>query len=363
MPNLSRHWPVLAAALAAAVHPQPAYACGATPCAQVNEIQPPDASVGVPVNTEIRVLYFGVLSNEYFDPTCDLDLRPLRLLPSIGEPIYLTGTVLPRPEAQQAWVIAKHVEPLAANTSYAVQLLLGPGQDPCRCDGREWATVSSFTSGEAEDHEAPTFAGLDRVDYGERLQGSSPCGGDHDFISIDPELTPASDAAPASRYNVYVNGQIAKRYVEEVDPEQYSELFVDCGTTSLSLQTAIAPGASLEVRAVDLAGNESLPNTPITIDDAACDQRPVELPIGEPVGSAGTTSSAPSPSDTPPTVTPSPSSEPKSGCDLSRRAVTSQRGTLGSIAGAAAGLLLLVGRVATRKRSARGRGGPRRTPA
>jgi hypothetical protein len=344
VPNLLRHWPIVAAALAATVHVQPASACGETPCAQVNDIQPPEGSVDVPLNTEIRVLYFGMLSNDHFDPSCDLDLRPMRLQPDGGgDPIYLTGTVLPHPEALQAWVIAKHVEPLAADTNYSVQLLLGPGQDPCRCDAREWTTVSSFTSGEAEDHESPTFTGVESLEYGERTQGWSTCGSS-DVIPVFLDYTPVSDLNPAPRYNIYVDDQIASRYVEQIGSEQYGELFVSCADAS-----GITPGATVEIRGVDLAGNESPPNTPLTLD-VTCGAPPMNAPVADPA--TGLVISA---TDTPAPVTPTVSSEPSSGCDLSRSSGVARDAASGAGAAALAGVLLLLfgGRVAARRRASR----------
>jgi hypothetical protein len=351
VPKLYPCLPALAAALSVLVDADSALACGELPCAQVTDIQPPDGSVGVPLNTELRVLYFGSLSS--YEPTCDLDLRPIRLLPNTGDPIYLTGTVLPRPVAAEAWVIAKHVEPLAANTAYAVQLLIGDGQNSCRCDTLEWTTVSSFTSGAAGDHQPPTFAGVESLEYGERNQGSTTCG-DSDLIEVFPELTPVIDAAPAPRYNIYVDGQSSKRYVEELDFGRYGEIFVDCGSSSLTQRTAVTPGASIEVRAVDLAGNESAPNTPLTID-VTCEVVPVDLPIGNPVGSAGTTGSVPSPVDTPAPLTPTVPAEPSSGCGLSRTSAVARDAASGAGAAALAGVLLLLfgGRVAGRRRASR----------
>jgi hypothetical protein len=344
VPNLLRHWPILAAALAATVHVRPARACGATPCAQVREIQPPEGSVDVPLNTEIRVLYFGMLSNEYFDPSCDVDLRPIRLQPDGGgDPIYLTGTVLPPPAAQQAWVIAKHVEPLAADTGYAVQLLLAPGQDACGCDGREWTTVSSFTSGAGEDHEPPTFTGIDGVEYGERAQSLSSCG-NNDGIPVFPDYTPVTDVTPAPRYNIYVDDQIATRYAEQIGSDQYGELFVNCGDAS-----GITPGASVEVRGVDLAGNESPPNTPLTLD-VTCGAPPMNAPVADPE-----TGFVTSPTDTPAPLTPTVPAEPSSGCDLSRTSGVARDAASGAGAAALAGVLLLLfgGRVARRRRASR----------
>jgi hypothetical protein len=323
VPRLCHCLPALVAAVCILGRFEPALACGPLPCAQVNGIQPPEGSVGVPLNTEIRVLYFGSLTLYGDSQTCNLDLRPIRLLPDTGEPIYLTGTVLPRPATQEAWTIAKHVAPLAANTVFAVQLLLGEGREPCRCEALEWTTVSSFTSGAAEDHEPPTFAGLDSLEYGERLQGSNDCGGS-DLIYVFPEFSHVSDDGPAPRYNIYVDGQIAQRYVEELDFDQYGEIFVDCGSSSLTTLTAVTPGASVEVRGVDLAGNESTPNTPLTID-AACDTPTTEVPEADRVANGGTSGSAPiaaSPTSSADTAVPSVSSMSSSGCALSRRSAS-----------------------------------------
>jgi hypothetical protein len=350
VPNLCHWLPALVAGLSVFVRVEPALACGMLPCAQLNGIQPPEGSVGVPLNTEVRVLYFGGLSSYADAQTCDLDLRPIRLLPGTGEPIYLTGTVLPRPATREAWVIAQHVEPLAALTTFAVQILLGEGRDPCRCEALEWTTVSSFTSGTDEDHEAPTFTGLDSLEYGERLQSSNSCGGS-DQISVFPEFSPVTDTTPAPSYNIYVDGQIAQRYVEELDFGQYGQIVVECGPSALTTLTAVTPGASVEVRGVDLAGNESPPNTPLTIE-ATCDTPTAEVPEADPVSNGGTTGSPPivpsptssgAPSDT---ATPSASSASSSGCALSRRSGSDTGDP--SAAMLAALLLLFGGRAASR---------------
>jgi hypothetical protein len=262
-----RHLPLAGLVLSALVRLEPAWACGELPCAQRHDVQPADGSVGVPRNPELRVLYFGAL--EYFTD-CEVDLRPMRLVPSAGEPILLTGTAFERASAYQTWMVARHVDPLAANTRYALQLLLGDGIEACRCDGREWTTVAAFTTGESEDDEGPAFAGLEAVDYGARTVGSSDCG-EGDRVPVSATFTPAGDMSPGMRYNIYVDGEIAKRYVDlEQALARSGEIFVDCGSSSLSTATDVPAGAVIEVRAVDLAGNESAPNDDITIA-AVCD--------------------------------------------------------------------------------------------
>lgn len=310
---------------------------------------PPEGSVGVPLNSEIRVRYFGGFIGLHESQSCELDLRPVRLQPDGGEPIDLTGTMLPTPELSEAWVVARHAEPLAANTTYAVQVLLSEVGDPCSCEGREWTTISSFTSGEAEDHEEPTFTGIDTVEYGERLEKGGPCGPDTDVTPVIPvflSFAPVTDVA-SERYNIYVDGQISRPYVQRIGSE-YGHLYVTCG----ALLAYMAPGARVEIRGVDLAGNESPPNTPLTLD-VTC-ELPTMMPIDPgPSASEGATGSTPSaPTDSSaPVITPA--SSASSGCALSRRSPGAARG-----AGAALGALLLLllagARSAARRRDYRG---------
>jgi len=281
--RLPRHGlPVLAAAWLL-FQPDPAQACGATPCLQLNEVQPADGSVGVPRNTELRALYFGTF--EYYDEDSDgdhsIDLSPMRLVPSGGEPILLTGTVLERPEAVDAWAVGQHVEALAANTRYELQLPFREFGGFCSDAPLEWHTVSSFTTGSDEDHDAPSFAGIESVGHGERSVGSSTCG-TSDVIPLFPQFQRAADDDARTLYNVYVNGQIARRYVDMIATTQITSttLFVDCGSDTLATNTRLTSGARLELRAVDSAGNESSSTPPITIE-ASCSEPLPEPPEPE----------------------------------------------------------------------------------
>jgi hypothetical protein len=238
--------------------------------------------VGVPRNTQLRALYFGSL--EAYDEagsSTAIDVSSMRLVPSAGEPILLTGSLFERPSAWETWAISQPAEPLAADTSYEVQVSLDP-RDTCSAGGSEWTTVSTFTTGADDDHEAPSFAGLDHVSYGERLAGSSDCG-DSDGIPVHPEFRRASDSAPATRYNVYVGGDIAQPYVDLDASRELANaaIFVDCGSTSLHTNTAVAPGDLLELRAVDLAGNESPSNQAVSVE-ASCAPLPAETPATGP---------------------------------------------------------------------------------
>jgi hypothetical protein len=333
-----RHWTLgLAVAWPAFCYVQPAFACGALPCAQRNDLQPADGSTGVPVNTEIRVSYFGSLDPGSADPTCNAGLTPIRLLPGNGDAIDLEGTLLGRPSSREAWLVASPAEPLAANTRYAIQLQLGPGEDACRCDGREWVTVSSFTSGTGADQQAPTFAGITALDYAARVNASSDCGETDGFPAF-PTLAPAADASPEPRYNVYLDGEIEKRFVQSLGTRtQPTELFVDCGSNALSTQTLVHPGQHLEVRAVDLAGHESAPNEPITID-VLCDAPdgqggPTAVPVPDTADAGNATAAPPAPHDGPAGAPASAADHPASipsasSCALSNGVAANARATL-----------------------------------
>lgn len=291
MPSVARCLLAFGVVVPALLDASAAFACGALPCAQINDIQPVDGSTGVALNTELRVLYFGTLEPFSEDGACTADVENVRLVPSEGDPIQLQGKLHERASGSETWVVAKPELPLAANTAYALQLQLGQGVDACRCEDREWVTVSSFTSAVDVDRVAPAFAGISALTYGARTMSSTSCGSEDGLLAV-PELTAATDDFPGPRYNVYVNGQLANRYLELFTADaQPSSIFVDCGSYGQSPWGRVQPGDSVEVRAIDLAGNESFPNEPIEVDvscgspDTSGDGAPSPT---EPVAEAGT---------------------------------------------------------------------------
>jgi hypothetical protein len=242
----------------------------------------------------------------------------------------------------EAWIVAKPDAPLAANTEYHVQLQLGHGVEVCGCEEREWTSVASFTSGSAADDAEPGFSGIEALEYGSRYAGDSTCG-HSSGIPVSSAATAEPESFPGLRYNVYVDGEIARRYVEDLRTGQHSaNMFVDCGTTALTTGLALSTGSSVEARAVDLSGNESLPKEPIGIE-ASCGatvERPEASPSTSPelrreatittvTGAAAADRSAPSSS--------------ASGCALSPHSASN--------AGAALAALLLI--CGLRRRAAR----------
>jgi hypothetical protein len=240
-------------------------ACGMLPCAQVDEVHPPDGSEGVPLNAELRVLLFGSLIPYDEEGVCAPDLKRMRLLPATGEPLLLRGELLSQMQSSEGWVVAKPQAPLLPNMAYELQLEFGAGEDVCRCDGREWVTLSTFTSGDWLDDEAPTFSGVTDFTYGSRADGSNNCGSQIGMPAV-PSFVPAKDDLPAPRYNLYVDGQLTRRYAAGLGSAAHPEIYIDCGWSALTTATLLLPGARLEVRAVDLAGNESAPNRALAVN-------------------------------------------------------------------------------------------------
>jgi hypothetical protein len=265
-PSISVHrGPAFAVVFCSLAVAERADACGALPCAERQDVQPTTGSTGVPLNTQLRVLYFGSLDPDSEGSGCDLDLRRVRLVPNGGEPMEMVGALSGATASLARWVTAQPPALLSASTEYSVQLALGGGDEACSCAARDWVTVSTFTTGFGSDEMTPSFAGLEPLQYGARSSIINDCGGSDGAYAT--AVLDASDASPGLRYNVYVDDVLQTRYVE--DPSS-AGIFVDCsGTGSLSAGalTWLRPGERIEVRAVDLAGHESEANEPQWVAD------------------------------------------------------------------------------------------------
>ncbi len=254
--------------LAGAVgHAGSARACGATPCGQLQEVMPRSGTGDVPLNTEVRLLLFGTLEAYADGIDCDLDVTRLRLVPEAGEVVELTGTLRHRGHSELAWLVAKPADPLLPNTSYEAQARLGAGDDVCGCQEREWTTITAFTTGSSVDDTAPAYAGLPALVYGDYAYEAGPCGSIN-HVPAWPGVDDTLDQPEGTRYNVYVDGRLEKPFVQSLwGSPAVAELLVDCGSSQLHFQSRLSPGKTLEIRAVDLAGNESSPNAPIEVPD------------------------------------------------------------------------------------------------
>lgn len=274
-----------ATALSPLVLPRVARACGSTPCALQTDVMPADGSAAVPTNTELRVLYLGTLSgNAPSGASCALPLSRMRLVAEGGESVELEATMAPAGETE-AWMVARPDPALMPDTRYALEVFLSPTSD-CACDGaREWTRVTAFTTGAAADQEPPSWSGVVEVRAGERVETSNTCGSSDGWM-LDVDFEPADDASPGVRYDIFVDGALATRYVEDLS----GEMFVDCGSATLFTSTVLQPGARIELQAIDLAGNTS-PASSIEHDDVRCDDDPVSAGTGGGSGSCSATSS------------------------------------------------------------------------
>lgn len=248
---------------------RPSEACGGLSCAAYDDIQPVDGSNDVPLNPELRVHYFGTLDPAAESVECDVDLTVLRLQPAEGEPIDVNGTLLEQGDVR-AWLMAKPGEELLPDMQYELQMLLASNNsDVCDCRDRQWTTVSAFITGEATDEEAPLFAGITEISFGDRIDSDTDCGRTNG-VPILSEAVAATDDSLGVRYNIYADGQLIKSYAPDLGTAQRTQIFASCDSTGLNSWAEIDPGAMLEVRAVDLAGNESEENPPLLVDDKVC---------------------------------------------------------------------------------------------
>jgi hypothetical protein len=109
-------------------------------------------------------------------------------------------------------------------------------------------------------------------------------------IPIRPELEAAADQGQDVRYNLYIDGTLAKPYLEDLHGEGGSRvLFVNCEDYPPQLSAWISPGGMLEARAVDLAGNESAAHPALAIqvscsepDGASAPSNAAGAPVARP---------------------------------------------------------------------------------
>lgn len=262
--------------------PRPAGACGATPFAERKEVLPSDGSTGVPTNTELRVLYFGSLDPG--EEGCLAALDAFRLVAEGGTVLDLTATRHDE-GTSEAWFVARPDASLSPDTAYELQVNLAE-RFHYVCPAPAWTTVSRFTTGSGADADPPEFGGATAVTVGDYVDSENTCGNYLGF-PLDVELASARDDAPDLRYVVYADGERVARSLRDLD-----SLFVDCGVTMVTTSRLLEPGAAIEVRAVDLAGNESSAGTALTVD-ATCDAEPPDALPGDSGASDGPASGEP----------------------------------------------------------------------
>jgi hypothetical protein len=239
-----------------------AAACGSLPYAFVEDVQPADGAAGVPRNTELRIRFFGAVDAAPLE--CSTNLTRLRLTPEGGSPRELDGELRAWPGRAEGWLVVKPPEPLLPETKYELELH-AVRDDACAFEG-DWTRLSSFETDSASDVRAPRLTGSPQLSYGDRETGTTNCG-TTDGVPVVTVLG-LDDDFQGARYNVYVDGELAGPYRDGVTASgEGAEIYVNCGTTALSTAIQVAPGARIEIRAVDIAGNESAPGEALSVPD------------------------------------------------------------------------------------------------
>lgn len=239
-----------------------AAACGALPYAFVEDVQPADGAASVPRNTELRIRFFGAVDAAPLE--CSANLTRLRLTPEGGSPQELDGELRAWPGRAEGWLVVKPPEPLLPKTKYELELRSVRG-DACALEA-EWTRLSSFETDSASDVRAPRLTGSPQLSYADRETGTTNCG-TTDGVPVVTVLG-IDDDFQGTRFNIYVDGELAGPYRDGVTANaDGAEIYVNCGTTALSTAILVAPGARIEIRAVDIAGNESAPGDEQSVPD------------------------------------------------------------------------------------------------
>jgi hypothetical protein len=260
---------------------------------------PADGSENVPTNTQLRIFHLGDLDVSGYqgidEAECESVTNAMRLVSGSEEPIDISGELIPQ-NSGYTWLLGTLATPLLPNTEYGLQLMLSPeSQDACVCLNSAvvpaWTTIAKFTTGVGPDDEPPVFEGVTSFTAGQRFDTEGPCGSPTG-VALIPDFVPP--AAADLRYNIYVDDVLVTRYLDRVTAPDGFLGEIICGVSGgLSNATVVAPGARVEVRAVDLAGNESLATEPLLIDDELCASGTSVLPPEESPDTVQTSPSLP----------------------------------------------------------------------
>jgi hypothetical protein len=265
----------------ALLEPSSAAACGETPCAQRGETLPRDTASSVPTNTQLRIAYSGFVDAESAGVECEIPIAALRLTADGGDPVELEAEMFTNTgRYPTTWMVAQPDE-LEPNTRYLVESRLeGAGQ--CTCEEELlWYEVTRFTTGDGSDDEAPTTPAVSDIEHGDASRNENTCGTTHAF-TVSLHLAAPDDASPTTRYDLYVDSEIAQRYLEG----DTIQLVVDCIADEDDAERFVATASTLALRTVDLAGNEGERSEVFAIEDR-CAAGTVEPEPGVPEDADG----------------------------------------------------------------------------
>jgi hypothetical protein len=292
-------WASIVVGSSLVARPHVAKACGAAPCAQLETVFPHEGATNVPTNTELRVQYFGTLQQDLATGgVCMTAVLRMRLVPDAAAAITLQPS-LEIDDGSRTWLIANPSAPLQPGTHYVLQVDRLEAAGMCACGATpDWTMASDFTTGTGADTQRPVFGGFQAIEATQWTRSSTDCGRTFSFQAM-PVLTPGSDDFDDLSYQLYVDGKVAQRYI--VDPTQ--ALLVTCDGNVLFGSWPLRPGALIELRAVDVAGNLSEAHPAMQVP-AGCpesvDMKPLSLDAGpgspsqslsrSPAGAAGSSS-------------------------------------------------------------------------
>jgi hypothetical protein len=206
------------------------------------------------LNSQIRIQILGNLQpHDELGRPCEAPVTAMRLVAGSGEVVDLSAKIEPQPPFF-LWLVARP-SVLSPDMHYELQLKLDAQGSACACSDSAWRTVSEFTTGSSMDVEAPTYAGLSALKYASSYAGNN-CG-DLPGVHFQPASSEPDDASPGVRYNIYTDGMLSERYASDLE----QRFRIGCGAMESRPEKV-----RFEVRAVDLAGNESLPGSEVALD-------------------------------------------------------------------------------------------------
>jgi hypothetical protein len=265
--RVSGKWiPIILFCCASLARAADAQACGPLGCGEVRDVQPADGTDEVPLNTEIRIRYFGATNL-----SCRENPTMVWLAPDFLEPHIEIGTILSFPDRAEAWLVVKPRMSLLPDTRYG----LAVGKTESDDGGRsEWEWIAEFTTASEDDLEAPEITPVSQLSFLPRNTASTECG-DSDVVPFVPRPKPViTDSSRDTRYNVYVDEELVGPYRDSLELDRDgAELYLDCGTSALFTGVLIEPGSRVEIRAVDVAGNESPEGDSLQVPDR-CNENP-----------------------------------------------------------------------------------------
>jgi hypothetical protein len=255
-----RRWLLALVAAAAVLRAAPARACG--PCQREprlygRTVKPASGLSGVPLNTSIWVRY----ETARFAGSVggNLVLRPLD-----GTPVEVERQTIPSVHPfdrchEAKVVVLRPRAPLRSDTTYEVLDQLPDVCPDASCQSVAPELISRFVTGQAEDHEPPSFMGIRRWAKGEIDEcDDSACCGPYRAARFSVEADPGSDAVGLVGYEVTVDGTVS-----DLVTSPALQGWVFCGGGVIPVKGpsgAPRPVGRYRFNAVDLAGNRD-PNT------------------------------------------------------------------------------------------------------